>query len=170
FFFVMYHQSPKRALNIVAAMGPDSNIDRLLAGALNEPILGQYRTRYQTAYDIIVSGDSSGVDTTPGTTPEPTPPDTAGDPGSGTGTVRPSAATDITYATQVGDALHMRRVDGSVLVLVPTGRGVWVPSADGSVGAVVPPPTPNPDPVQPPSGTASANQAALVTFVLAQVN
>ena len=62
FFFVMYHQSPKRALGVIRDTGPQSDIDRLYSAALNEPVLGQYRTRYTTVRDIIKSGNSSGID------------------------------------------------------------------------------------------------------------
>jgi len=162
FFFVMYHQSPRRALAVLAAAGPSSNLDRLLASALNEPVLGKYRTRYQTAANIIRSNDPSGVDNTPGT-PDPGP-ETGGDSG-GDGQER--AQGDIRYIQAVGDALHVHYRDGHVIIAYPNGQNTFTPRQDGTVGAEVPPPPPNPNPSTP--GGGSATQQALVQFVTSRI-
>lgn len=60
FFMTMYHQSPKRAITVLKATGA-SSLDRLLAGALNNSVLGRYATRYRTAYNLLVAWDASGI-------------------------------------------------------------------------------------------------------------
>jgi len=160
-FFVAYHQSPRRALQVVAAVGPSSSMDRYLAGLLNEPVLGQYRTRYNTAAGIIRSGDSSGVDDTPGTAPEPELP--GGDPGSGA--ERP--AGPVKHVKLVGDNLHITFKDGGQVFAYPTGAGTWITGLDKNVGAPLPPPVDNGNPSTP--GGGSATQQALVEFVTSRI-
>ena len=157
FFFCMYHQSPKRALAVLASAGPQSSLDRLLGVCLNEPVLGQYRTRYNTAAGIIRAGDTSGIEDLPGELPDP--PDPGGDTGSGTGQVRPQG--DVSYIEQVGDSLHVRLTAGRTLVAVPDGHGRWISSLDEGTGSVVPP-LPGEDP-EPGEGSV---QDRLVQFML----
>jgi hypothetical protein len=165
FFFVMYHQSPRRALGVVASAGPASDMARLLAVCLNEPVLGQYRTRYNTAASIIAAGDTSGIDPTPG--PSPDPPDEGGDVGAGTGQTR--VPGPVRYVSKVGDALHVHLAAGGVVIVNPTNADTWLPVLDRSVGADVPPQPDNPDPTTPPvPGGGSATQTALVEFVLSR--
>lgn len=162
FFFVAYHQSPRRALGILASSGPDSDIDRLYAATLNEPVLSRYRTRYTTARDIIKSGDISGVEDLP----DPTTPDApvGGDSG---GDILERLQGDIRYIASVGDHLHIQLRDGQRLITYPNGSGLWVTRQDASTGADVPPPTDNPDPDAPPgSSGAQATRAALVQWML----
>jgi len=149
FFFCMYHQSPKRALQVLASAGPNSDIDRLYSICLNETVLGQYRTRYTTARNIIKSGDNSGIDDLPGEVPE-TPP-AIGDNGTGTGqaqTPGPVSRIDL-----VGDALHIRLTAGRTIVAYPDGHGRWLAARDGGSGAPVVPPTVDPPTNPPPAGT-----------------
>lgn len=166
FFFVMYHQSPKRALNILASMGPQSSLDRLHAAALNEPVLGQYRSRYNTARDIILSGDTSGIGDTPGTVP---PPEEGGDSGSGTGSQR--ADGPVKHARAQGDMLLVTLKDNTRVFLYATTGGMYTAARDTNVGAIVPPLPDNPDPEVPPNTNPPSNvQEALVQFVLDRLN
>lgn len=164
FFFVMYHQSPRRALAVVASLGAASNIDRLLAGALNEPVLGRYPTRYRTAATIIKSHDPSGVDPPPG--PEPDPEPEGGDNGGGEGASQPPST--INYIRQVGDSLHVHLADGDVIIAAHWNADVWRPSTSSNNGAPVPEPEPNPDPPDPDPGDPT--RAALVKFVTDRIN
>lgn len=132
FFCNMYNQSPKSALRVLANAGPESNLDRLYAYCLNDSVLGQYRTRYKAAYDIIVAQDTSGVGSggTGGTPPTP---------GDGGGGSRPT--TDIKYLQKVGDQHALKFKDGHTLFLVPNGSGIWIPRVDSSIGADEPTPS-----------------------------
>jgi len=163
FFFSMYHQSPRRALGVVASAGPNSSLDRLLAVCLNEPVLGQYRTRYTTVASIIRSGDTSGIGDVPD---DPTDDGElpGGDTG-GTGLTPPGGT--VRYVSQVGDSLHIKFADGHTLTAVPNGRGYWIPSKDGTLGAPVPsvPDAENPNPGAP----ASELQNKLVEFVTSRI-
>lgn len=162
FFFVMYNQSPRRALAVIAGSGPDASIDRLLAAALNESVLGQYKTRYNTAYNIITSGDTSGIDTTPGTVPAT---NDGGDPGKSGGVI--SAVGANSYVSVVGNNLHIRLTSGGTVVCYPIGPDRFTPANSGGVGSPVPALPANPTPTTPGGGTAT--QAALVTFVTSLV-
>jgi hypothetical protein len=129
FFCNMYNQSPTRALRVLASAGPNSNLDRIYAYCLNDSVLGQYRTRYTDAYNIIKNGDSSGVGDTSGSGGSTTP-------GGDVSTSRPT--TDIVYISKVGDSLHIKYKDTHTLIAVPDGRENWIPQADNSLGSDTP--------------------------------
>lgn len=162
-FFSALHQSPARAKRLIASIGPSSDIDRLLAALLNEEVFGRYRTRYNTVYQIVMSGDSSGVDPTPD--PELPDPGPGADSG-GVGLIR--TAGDIQYIRKVGDALHIFLAKGAVIIANPTQADVYVTSEDATAGAPVPPQPSNPDPEVPPDpgGSNDVVRAALVAFVV----
>ena len=129
FFFVMYHQSPKRARNILNAAGPDSSMARLRSFCLNEPVLGKYKTRYNTAYQIIDSMDSSGVDGPA----ESTGSDEEGNADDGAeGGVR--ATGDVNYLQVVGDNIAIVDKSGNRVFAYPNGSGVWMPGLDQNKG------------------------------------
>lgn len=158
FFMVMYHQSPKRALSIISSQGSNASLIQLRNAALNEPVLGKYRNRYNTAYNLIVSGDTSGIDDMPGTIPEP---EEGGDNSSGTDRLE----NDIGYLSVVGDLIHVHLKNGSVVPAYPTGQGIYTLGLDNTTGATVVPPTDNPEPTVPPSTGANDKQAAIVRWV-----
>lgn len=165
FFFVMYHQSPQRALRVIASVGPSASLNSIVGACLNEPVLGQYRERYTTARDIILSGDSTGVDDTPGTIPDP--PDAGGDEGSGDGQERTPGP--VSYIESLGNNVRVHYRDNNVIVAYPNGRGYWIPKKDENTGADVEPNPDNPDPEEPPDAEASAKRDAVVAFVTSRV-
>lgn len=169
FFFVMYHQNPRRALNIVSSLGPQSDIDRLYVGTTNDPVWSSYRTRYARARDIIKSGDSSGVDDIPGTVAPPeVEPD---DDGQGAGTSAPDGP--VKYLEVVGDNILIHLKTGGKIWAYHAVAGRFFPGgavADPNTGGEVPPPPENPNPEVPPSAGASEVQAALVKFILDRLN
>jgi len=159
FFFVMYHQSPRRALGVIASAGPQSDIDRLYSVCMNEPVLSQYRTRYTTARDIIKSGDNSGIGDVPDPTPVPVP-----DPG-GNPTVTPVSGS-IAYIVQVADQLHIHFKSGQILTALPSGPNRFLPSVDGAVVVSVDPlPT---DPTAPPTDSATGQK--LVDWMMSRLD
>lgn len=164
FFYVMYHQSPRRALGVVRNAGPSAGMARLYSVCLNEEVLKNYRTRYSTARDIIASGDTSGIDDLPGPTPEP--PEPGGDAG-GDGLTR--LAASLSSIRVVGDELHLALREGRTLICPPLGQGSWLVPRAPDTGAPVVPLPPNPDPGVPPSEGVAAQRAALVAFLTDRV-
>lgn len=138
FFFVMYHQSPRRALEVLSSAGPRADIERLYAVCLNNSVLGQYRTRYTTAKSIILANDDSGV----GTPTPPTPEAPGGD--GGTGTDR--ALSDIRYISSRGNMLVIHFRDGKKLLAPQATSDTYIITLDDSVGADVPDLPSNPTP------------------------
>lgn len=165
FFYVMYHQSPQRALRVIASVGPSASLDSIVGACLNEPVLGQYRTRYLTARDIIVSGDNSGVDDLPGPVP---PPPEGGDEGSGDGQTRTEGP--VKYIESVGNNVLVHYRDQNTITAYPNGHGYWIPRKDPNVGADVPPNPDNPDPEVPPDSEAAAKRDAVVAFMLTKLD
>ena len=139
FFFVMYHQSPRRAKNVLNSAGSESSMARLRSFCLNEPVLGKYKNRYNTAYNIINSMDSSGVDDPPQSSGE----DSEGgdnndefwalDPGQNNGGSG-RAGTGIKYLQVNGDEIRMVTADGGVVIARPNGNGLYLPVKGGGVG------------------------------------
>jgi cell wall-associated NlpC family hydrolase len=133
FFCNMYNQSPREALRVLSFAGPTASLDRIYAECLNNSVLGKYRTRYQQAYTIIKNDDYSGVGDTTGSG------GTSTDPGGDPSTSRPT--TDITNVRTIGDHLLIRFKDGHALTCYSNGAGAWIPAADSTLGADVPPDT-----------------------------
>lgn len=132
FFFTMYHQGPKYAMQVMSSAGSDANIDRILSICLNNPTLGQYPNRYNEAYKLIKAGDTSGVDDPK----DPTPDNPGGD--TGTGTTR--LESDISYIEQIGSHLIIHRKSSGPLMAYYDGRQRWVIGQDSNKGAEVVPP------------------------------
>ncbi|QHJ76249.1 MAG: hypothetical protein [Caudoviricetes sp.] len=57
FFMSMYHQSPVSALRVLGSVSASATLDLLHSAALNDGILGQYRTRYDRAYTMLRNWD-----------------------------------------------------------------------------------------------------------------
>lgn len=159
FFFTMYHQSPRYALQVLAVVGPNATLDQFHAAALNNAVLGQYRSRYDTARTLILVGDSTGIDITgdPSTAPLP-----GGDVPGGSGTTRPGGT--VHHVSLHADRIMIHFADGHRLQCLTNGRGHWIPLADGSLGADVPT-TPDGTPTDPPP-VGTTVQAALVQWMV----
>lgn len=162
FFFVMYHQSPRQALRVVAAAGPDSSLNRLYSTALNNSVLSGYRSRYTTAKTIIENADTAGVDDPGSVNPDD---GVGGDQASTTERL----AGDINYIEQRGDSLVIRHKDG-VLFAYPSTTNRWIPRRDESKGADVPPPADNPNPEVPPSSDAAVKRQAVADFCTSRLD
>ena len=78
FFFTAYHQGPVYALEVLDATGPHPTLVQIRDATLAHPVLGDYPTRYNDAYALIMAGDTSGVPD-PGGDPE------SPNPGGGSG-------------------------------------------------------------------------------------
>ena len=139
FFFVMWHQGPKYALQVMNSAGADASLDRIHSICLNNPTFSQYPNRYNTAYSMIASGDTSGMDNPTGSTNT--------SPGGDTGTTTQIKST-VTYIEGVGNNLLLHMQDKSKQWAYFDGRNRWIISSKPTNGTpiVVDPSTPT-DPV-----------------------
>lgn len=158
-WMVAYHQSPKRANQVLARYGPDSSLDRLLSGFLNEPVLGQYRTRYNTAYNIIKAQDTSGVDDLDGETSEDDDGDVGGNAGSG------RLTGEFSHIRRSGNSLLAMKSDGSAVNFLHTGPNTYSSGQDSNTGATV---VDDDDGTTPVDGTMSEKQKLIRDFVISQ--
>lgn len=106
---VMYHQSPKAAGRVISSLGGTASISRLRDGALNDSTLGNYRNRYNTAYNLLSSWD--GVSDPPDFGQSDSE-DT--DPGGDSGYI-PQKESQIQSVMVYGESLVVRGTDGPVL-------------------------------------------------------
>ena len=146
FFVNMYNQGPRYAFQVLGQVGGDATLEQIYNACLNHPVLGVYKSRYKTAYDIIVAQDTTGVGDPTGNPPPPDPNPPGGDP---TGNTQPT--TDIQYVESRADSLYVHHKDGHVSLLAPTGRSQWTPAKDSSLGGgppVTTPPSAPPDPTK----------------------
>lgn len=60
-FMTAYHQGPKYALRVIRSVGVMSTLDRLHDGLLADGVLGRYRNRYNTAYDLLKTWDGQSA-------------------------------------------------------------------------------------------------------------
>ena len=163
FFASMYHQSPRSALRVLASVGPGSSLDRLHAAALNDSVLGQYRTRQNTVRTILLAGDTSGVDGPSDPSPDP---NEGGDSSGDDPTQR--TLGNIKYLEQWRDQFFIVMTDGQRLLAYPDGNGHWIPKINTEVGADVPAPAPV-DPQVPPSADVQTKLDALMAFARSKV-
>ena len=124
FIFIcsMYHQSPKRAGEVVAALGGTASVASLYAGAMNNSVLSRYKTRYTRVKNYLDSWDGvsappdfgqvGDIDTTPG--------------GDGTGYID-QLLSDISSIRMAGGNLIIYGADNSRLICYKTQQDVWVP-------------------------------------------
>lgn len=130
FTMAMYHQNPSRAGNVIASCGGTADLELVYTTCLNEPILGQYRTRYDTVYQRLKEWDGESM-----------PPD-FGQVGSGviggnTGISR--AANKLTYAIQRGDQLIVFGRDeyANGVTFFPAGIQRWKCAVNAEGAAII---------------------------------
>lgn len=134
FYCVMYHQTPKRANDIIDNIGPNSSLKRVWAACMNDPVFGQYKTRYNTAYNMIATGTAPDIidlndddaPITDGSGDEEAPAANNGDRKLG----------DIRYLSIVGDVIHVVMKGGQTLQALPAaGERFVIPRSTLSSGA-----------------------------------
>lgn len=167
FFCIMYHQTPARAIRIVNAVGPNSSLDRIWSACLNDPVFGQYRTRYNTARTMIASGTAPEIiDLNDDDAPIP---DGDGDEEAPAANNGDRKLGDIRYLSLVGDVIHVVLKDGKTLQALPaSGERYVIPRSTLSSGAAPEIPddeenTGEPDP-PPFEGDISQAQQALLDY------
>lgn len=173
FWCVMYHQSPRYALQILNSAGENPTLARLHSMTLNHSWYRGFKTRYNRAKTIIESGDTSGVPDM-GVTPTPGDDGDDGDDNDGTDGTQ-TVTTDISHVMVVGENIHVIMKGGATFVCVPNGPVSWTPSnrASGGTPVVPEPEINNPTPELPggggtpthPTTDADAKRAAVVKWM-----
>lgn len=128
YYCSMYHQSPARCGRICAAIGGTASIERLRDGALNDSVLGAYKNRYNTVYNLLASWDG-----------ESAPPDfgqvgPVDDLPGGEGESIPQALSQIHHIRMVGDGLLavFGKDNESGLLCYPAQGGYWYPQRNSA--------------------------------------
>lgn len=164
-WMVGYHQSPQRAMRLLSAVG-NADLNRMLAAFLNEPVFGRYKTRYNTAAQIISAWDPSGVIVTP--------PDTPDDPEVATDDAVPSDPAqpkgDIVYIEQSTGShdliIHFRDGHTQQAIRRQTGQHWFVQSVDPNNGTPLPPAEPpGGQPATPPTAAQDQQRADVAQFM-----
>lgn len=57
FTMAMYHQSPRRAGDVIRTCGGTADLQKIYTTCLNNTVLGQYRSRYTTVYNRLTAWD-----------------------------------------------------------------------------------------------------------------
>lgn len=128
FFMSMYHQSPVSAFRVLGSTSGTASLELLHSTALNDSVLGKYRTRYDTAYTMLKNWDGQSAPPDFGQAGDaPTP---GGDPGGG-GIITPTPAQQR-YISLVGDVLILHD-NGKTSQFYQTAQQVWTNSGtDGT--------------------------------------
>ena len=124
-FMCAYHQSPRQALAVIGSVGGTADLYRVYTGILADGILGRYRNRYDTAYNLLKNWDGQSA-----------PPD-FGQIGGGSGTpggnnppsVTPIKPKRISVRSQ-GDTLIVS-FDGKSYVAYPSAAQTWIAQSTG---------------------------------------
>lgn len=146
YLITMYHQRPASAGDAVGQLGGNPSIGTLRTWCLANSILGQYRNRYNTVYDLLSAWDGTSeppdfgmVGDLPST--DPSESIEAGNLQSTLAYVQKWGSDLIAF----GDMSETSR-----LLLRNTGRGIWIP-VDGTVPENPSSGTPDTSPVPPSS-------------------
>lgn len=177
FWMCMYHQTPRRAIDVLKIAGLKSSLDNIYAVCYNYPVFRDYRSRYTQARDIIASGiapdlvdlNDEGTET--------------GDDGGGGGLIDDTEPVPLdpqrvnfTRVEVVGDNIHVHGADGKVSVASPSGGNNYFVTAVYDGKEVEPNPldpedVPDPDPApDPPTGDdAQDKRNALKKFMVDRI-
>lgn len=120
----MYHQSPAQAGRVISSCGGTATLDNMHATCLNDSVLGQYRNRYNTVYDMLNAWDG-----------ESAPPDFgqsgeigAGDGGQAPGIDQPSAVVSRVEVNNGIVTIYGEGVYQNGVVCYKSAPNVWTPS------------------------------------------
>jgi Cell wall-associated hydrolases (invasion-associated proteins) len=143
FFCTIYHQSPRAASQICSILPTKATLENIYQAAINNDIVGDYRSRQDTAYNII-SNQEPASDTPPDDVivDEEDIPD-GGDGGDGGNGGKRRRSKDL-YMVDRGNVRVLYHKNGSTTTFYKSG-GVYL-AADGSAGAKYTNNNPDPDP------------------------
>ncbi len=154
FFCTVYHQSPRSASEICANLPSKSTLENIYQAALNHDVVGDYRTRQDTAYNIIKNQDSSGLSAP---TDDPVVSDSGpegGDGGNdptteGTGTGGNRRRSKASHIVKQGNVLVLHNKNGSTSTFYKSGGVYLVADSSNGTKYINPNPNPNPNPDEP---------------------
>ena len=119
FFMTMYHQSPSAAFRVLGSVSGTASLQLLHTTALNDSVLRNYPSRYNTAYDMLVNWDGTSAPPDFGQVGDS--PATGGNP---SGNNITSTSAQGRYISLVGDILQLH--DGAtILQFYRTGSQTW---------------------------------------------
>lgn len=117
----MYHQSPAQAGKVIGSCGGTATLANMHATCLNDSILGQYRNRYNTVYELLSSWDG-----------ESAPPDFGQVDGITSGGNSPSISQPQSYFSSVelrNGLIFVHGIEGypNGLMCYRSGPNYWIP-------------------------------------------
>lgn len=121
----MYHQSPRSAGQVIRSCGGNATLETMRNTVLNNGVLGKYKNRYNTTYNMLKDWDGNSA-----------PPDfgQVGDVESGgdSPTESEQQASQISYCQLVNNELVIFGLSGfeNGLVCQKMGPNIWAPSAN----------------------------------------
>lgn len=125
----MYHQSPARAGNVISSCGGSATLATMHATCLNDRVLGIYRNRYNTVYDLLSAWDGESAPPDFGQVDAPV---TGGD---SPAIERPEAS--FSYILMRDGMCYVMGVDGypQGVACYRSGPNIWTPGLDSAGGA-----------------------------------
>lgn len=125
----MYHQSPAQCGKVIASCGGMATLATMHATCLNDGVLGLYKNRYNTVYQLLSAWDGESAPPDFGQVDAPT---TGSD---STPIERPSAP--ISYVMQRDGLVYVMGIDGypQGVVCYKSGPNIWTPGLDSAGGA-----------------------------------
>lgn len=162
FFCTVYNQSPRAASQIVANLPAKCTLDTIYHVTLNNGIVGPYRSRQFSAYNIIKNQDTAGVGNFDD---DPTTPDDndGGDGGNGVNTGGTKLKNNDHYISMHGRTLHVHHRDGGVQKFFKSGA-IWIAARDPNAGAIYEGGADSPPIPVEPGGPASDAAAKVIAF------
>lgn len=149
FAMSMYHQGPKYCGQVVATVG-NTDLDTIWRTCLNHPVLGQYKTRYDTVHARLVAWDGKSAPPDFGQSKDTTHKEPGGDAGAAGGTVQ--GQRGINYIQANGQNLVIYGPDwpggllcikgiGTTWVPITNSKGTPKPGGTGDTGGGTEPPS-----------------------------
>lgn len=116
-----YHQSPASALRVLGSCSATADLRLIYTTILNDGVLGQYRNRYSTAYNLLSSWDGTSAPPDFGQTSEP---DTS--TGGGDSPTIDGVPAGGSWIELQGDNLIAHGEDGTTAYYVKASAQTWV--------------------------------------------
>lgn len=126
FYLSIYHQSPRSCLQIIRTIGGDRSISDIRAAALNHSVVGKYKNRQNTVYDLLNKWDGSSAPPNFGQSSNPDE-----NPGGDSNTDE-SLASSVSYVEARGNIIYLHGASEGIVPCYPTSGGYWIPALNGN--------------------------------------
>ena len=124
-WILAYHQSPKRAMQILNGVGGGCTIDQMHNAIMSERVLSQYKTRYTGAYNTLKGWDEITIVSFDGQQQEDPASGSDEDPYENSNLAVNS--TQIKYVQMHGDNLIIHSASGKILCYKASACELWLP-------------------------------------------